>query len=146
MTARAERARAARKVEAQSESLSVQIDAIKTKRAERIAAVDMPIDGLAIEDGTVLFEGVPVSQASTARRIEIGARIGLAKKPRLRVLRVEHGSLLDARMFERMRVLAEELDVQWWVERVADEDDGAGFFIEEGVLAERGSANQRELL
>ena len=129
-----------------ADTLSARLDAIKTDRAERIAAVDMPLDGLAIEDGAVLFEGVPASQASTTRRIEIGARIGLAKKPRLRVLRVEHGSLFDARMFERMRVITEEFDVQWWVERVADEDDGTGFFIEEGVLAERGSANQRELL
>ena len=126
--------------------LTTRLANIKTLRAERIAAVDMPLDGLAIEDGTVLFEGVPVSQASTARKLEIGALIGLAKKPRLRVLRIEHGSLLDSRMFERMRAIAEKWGVQWWVERVADEDDGTGFFIEEGRLAERATDDQGSLL
>ena len=129
-----------------SDTLTERLAGIATAREERIAAVDMPLDGLAIEDGIVTFEGVPVSQASTARRLEIGARIGLAQKPRLKVLRVEHGSLLDSRMFDRMRALADELGVQWWVERVADEDDGTGFYIEDGRLAERESDAQGSLL
>ena len=129
-----------------ADGLSQRLDAIKAKRAERIAAVDMPLDGLAIEDGVVTLDGQPLSQASTARQIEVGARIAAAQNPRLRVMRIEQGSMLDSKMLQTVGELAESLNMQVWVERVADSDDGTGFYIEDGRVAERETDRQESLL
>ena len=128
-----------------TDGLTLVLDDLKTKRAERIAAVKMPLDGLAIEDGIVTFGGHPVSQASTARQLEIGARIGAAQKPRLRLMCIQQGSLLDAKLMERVGEIADELDMMVMVERVANEDDGTGFYIEEGRIAEREADKQESL-
>ena len=123
------------RLSAQSEQLTAKLESLRSARTDRIAAVKMPLDGLSFGDGNILIDGIPISQASTAQRLEIGARVAIAKCPRLRVLYVEHGSLLDEQMFARMRALAEDTGCQWWVERVADHDDGVGFYIEDGRIS-----------
>ena len=108
------------------------LDAIKTQRAERIAACKMPIDGLALDADAVLFEGHPLSQASSARQLEIGFAIGRAQKPKLKVVRLKNGSLLDSRLMAVVERECKEHGYQAWVERVADADQGVGFYIEDG--------------
>ena len=133
--------RAEAKVNRQMESdwHTTELDNIKAKRATRIAECKMPIEGLAIEDGAVKFEGVPYSQASSARKLEIGFAIGRAQNPKLKVVRIENGSLLDARMMAVVERECDEHGYQAWIERVADSDDGVGIYIEDGVVAERES-------
>ena len=121
---------------AQAEHFTAKLASLRSARTERIAAVKMPLDGLSIGDGNIMIDGIPISQASTAQRLEIGARVAIAKRPRLRVFYVEHGSLLDEEMFARMRTLAEDTGCQWWVERVADHDEGIGFYIEDGRISD----------
>ena len=130
----------------ESAQMDAELASLKMQRAERVAAVKMPLDGLAIADGIVTLDGQPLSQASTARQIEVGARVAAAQNPRLRVMRIEQGSMLDSWMLASIGHLAETLDMQVWVERVADVDDGTGFYIEGGVLAERGADRQETLL
>ena len=119
----------------ESEALTTRLDGIKTKRAERVAAVAMPVEGLSIEEGVVHFEGVPFSQASAARRLDISLAIGMAQHPKLRVLRIENGSLLDKRMMEVIEARCAEHGFQAWIERVADSDEGVGIYIEDGRIA-----------
>ena len=115
-----------------SEAWTAKLDAVKARRAERIAACEMPIEGLAIEDGVVLFEGHPLSQASSARQLEIGFAIGRAQNPKLKVVRLKNGSLLDSRLMAVVERECQEHGYQAWVERVADSDEGVGFYIEDG--------------
>ena len=97
----------------------------------------MPIDGLAIEEGIVHMDGFPFSQASTSRRIRTGFAIAIAQKPKLRIMRIEQGNDLDSKGMATIEQLAGEHDMQVFMERVADTDDGVGIFIEEGRIAER---------
>ena len=121
----------------QSESLTHGLEITKSKRAARIAETTMPVEGLSIEDGVVLFEGVPFSQASKGRSFDISLAIGMAANPKLRVLRIEHGSLLDSKMMASVEKRCIEKGWQAFVERVADTDSGVGIYIEDGVIAKR---------
>ena len=115
-------------------------DALKAARAERaemVASIEMPVDGLAIVDGAVRYGEHPFSQAAESRRLEIGVAIGAAQDPTLRLMRVEHGSLLDSRALAHLGELAEKYDMQVLVEKVADADTGCGLYIEDGRIAER---------
>ena len=122
------------------EGMTAKLAGIAEERATRIAECAMPVDGLAIEDGAVLFEGVPYSQASSARKLEIGFAIGRAQNPKLKVVRIENGSLLDSRMLAVVERECDEHGYQAWIERVADSDSGVGIYIEDGVVAPRDAA------
>ena len=133
-----ERAEAADAVQADYDRMSARIDEIMAERAERIAACEMPVDGLSIEDGKVLYEGRPFAQASTARRLDISLAIGMAQNPKLRVLRIEHGSLLDERLMDIIATRCAEHGYQAWVEVVANRDEGVGIYIEDGKVTGTG--------
>ena len=136
--AAAARVEARGKIEAAGKAKTARIDEIKAERAERVAAANMPVEGLSIEDDIVLYDGQPFSQASKGRSFDVSLAIGMAAKPKLRVLSIEHGSLLDSKMMSSVEKRCTEKGWQAFVERVADADSGVGIYIEDGVIVERG--------
>jgi hypothetical protein len=101
------------------------------KRRVEMKAVPA-IEGLEItEDGLTWF-GKPLSQASTAERMMVGVRVAMQLNPRLHVLRIQDGQSLDRDSMAMLSRLAAENDFQVWIERVADEPSGHGFWIEAG--------------
>ena len=58
----------------------------------------------------------------------------MAGNSRLRVIRIENGSLLDSEALETLARMAAERDHQVWIERV-DESGKIGFAIEDGSVA-----------
>ena len=128
----------AKGVEAQARAKTARLYELTGEKATRIAAVEMPVEGLGIDtERGVLFQNVPFDQASTGDQLEVSAAIGMALNPKLRVLRFKDGSLLDSKHMERLEKLAKDRDYQFWIERVAEEDSGVGFYIENGQLAQR---------
>lgn len=134
-----DRANAREALEAESEALTARLDEIDAALAKLVAECPMPVDGLAIEDGAVLHDGVPFSQLSSAQRLDISLAIGMAQHPKLKVLRIENGSLLDRSMMAVIEKRCAERGYQAWIERVADEDSGVGIYIEDGIVAPRDS-------
>ena len=111
---------------------------IATEKEERIAALEMPIEGLGLDtERGVLFNDFPFDQSSQAETLRASAAIGMALNPTLRVLRIKSGNDLDSKNLARLGEMAELEDYQFWIERVADEDSGVGFYIEDGRLAAR---------
>ena len=82
-----------------------------------------PVQGLALGDDGILFNGLPFSQASSAEQLRVSVGIGLASNPRLRVLLVRDGSLLDPASLAMMREMAESAEAQVWIERVSKGDE-----------------------
>jgi len=115
-------------------------EAIETRLEQRRAAIanaKMPVDGLAFGDGEVLFDGLPLDQASQAEKIRVSVAIAMSANPRVRVLCVRDGSLLDQ---DSMRVIAEMIgkaDYQLWLEVTTNADDGVGVVIEDGAVKPR---------
>lgn len=101
-----------------------------------VAAAKMPIDGIGFEGQIVTLNGHPLRQASTAQTIRAGLAIGAALNPTLRIALVRNGSLLDQAAWDEMRKMAEELDLQVWVETV-ESGRADAFVIEDGRVARR---------
>lgn len=121
-------------------TLSDQISAIDHTKAKALAAAKFPVDGLGFDDDGVTYQGVPFSQASSAEQIRVSLAMAMALNPKLRVIRILDGSLLDADNLALIGEMAAEHDYQVWLEKVGD-GDGIGVVIEDGsVLAAKAVA------
>lgn len=119
----------------QADERTAKMAQIDEQKREMAARAEYPIDGLAIDDDQgVTFNGVPLSQASSAEQLRVSAAIGMALNPKLRVLLIREGSLLDADSMAALASFAEENDAQVWVEVVANGPDGSGVYIEDGEV------------
>lgn len=104
----------------QSKSLTTQITKIEDDKAKTLAKAKFPIEGLAIDDDEgVTFGDIPLTQCSSAQQIRISVAIGLAMNPKLRVLLIREGSLLDEKNLAMIAKMAEDADAQIWLERVS---------------------------
>ncbi len=61
--------------------------------------------------------------------------MGLSLNPKLRIMLIRDGSLLDSRGLEMLAEMAETNDAQIWIERVSD-GEPVGIVIEDGRIAE----------
>jgi molybdopterin-guanine dinucleotide biosynthesis protein len=115
---------------------------IKERAEQRTAAIGrakMPIAGLSIGDGEVLYQGLPFGQASNAEQIRVSMALAMASNPKLRVLRISDGSLLDSDSMGLITAEAEKHGFQVWIERV----DSTGAV---GVVMEDGNASGEEVV
>lgn len=129
----------AAELEARAAALGEAIDARKAERKAAMESAQMPIDGLSFGDGTVLFRELPLDQASDADQLMVSTAIAAALNPKLRVLRIRNGSLLDDDAMVRLADFAKERDFQIWIERV----DGSGTV---GIVMEDGHVKGQEPL
>lgn len=102
-------------------------------RAEAIARAEMPVPDLAFGEGEVLLNGLPLDQASSAEQLRVSTAIGMASSPKLRVMLVRDGSLLDDGGQTILAELAEANDFQLWIEAV-DTSGKVGIVLEDGAV------------
>jgi DNA repair exonuclease SbcCD ATPase subunit len=111
------------------------LDAIvkgRTKDLEdALARAQMPIEGLGIGNDEVLYKGLPFGQASNAEQIQVSMALAMASNPKLRVLRIADGSLLDADSMALVEAEADKHGFQVWIERV-DASGSVGVVMEDG--------------
>jgi hypothetical protein len=110
------------------------IDDNRQAAADLIAKAQYPIPGLGFSEGEVMFNGLPFSQASDAERIKVSIAIAMVGNPKLRVMRIKDGSLLDDNSMAAIEQMAEEHDYQVWVERV-DTTGAVGVYLVDGEIA-----------
>ena len=122
---------------AEADKLTSAIETLRGNIARKIEAANFPIEGLAVTDDGVEFRGVPFAQASGAERLRVSAAIGLALNPRLRILLIRDGSLLDETSLASLDAFAEENDCQIFLEVVGDRP-GAAIVMEDGRAKQRG--------
>jgi hypothetical protein len=91
----------------------------------------MPLPGLSFGNKEVLFDGLPLSQAGEAEQLRISVAIAMTANPKLRILRIKDGSLLDDKGMELLRTMATDSDYQIWIERV-DTTGKVGIVMEDG--------------
>lgn len=129
----ASQAEIASHAEAQSADLTAKIEARKTAALTAIKEAKIPVQGLEIVDGAVMLDGVPFDQASDAMQLRASVALAIAMNPKLRVLRVRDGSLLDDDALEIMRQMCADADYQIWIERV-DSSGEIGIVMEDGAI------------
>jgi energy-coupling factor transporter ATP-binding protein EcfA2 len=129
---------------AKEEQLTFDIEAARLAKREAIARAKMPIAGLSFGDDGVTFKDVPFRQASQAEQIRVAMAIGMAINPRLRLICIRDGSLLDSASLALVEQMAEEYDYQVWIEMV-DETGTVGIAMRDGrVVAIDGKPTTEE--
>jgi len=118
---------------AESQRLSDELRGIDDQKADKLAAAEFPVEGLSLSETGVLFQGRPFNVASSAEQLRVSVAMGFAMSPRLRVLLIRDGSLLDQDGLKLIAEMAEEAKAQVWIERVGDGDECA-VVIEDGMV------------
>lgn len=120
-------------LEKQSADLTETMAAREEQKRTAIAAAKMPIAGLTFGDGEVLYNDLPLDQASQAERIRVSMAVAMALNPKLRVLTIKDGSLIDEEGLAVIQSMIQEGDYQLWLERVGT-DGAIGILIEDGAV------------
>lgn len=120
---------------AASEALTAQIEDLDAAKAKALTEAKMPIDGLGFDDTGVTYRGIPFRQCSAAERLRVSMAMAMAMNPKLRVIRITDGSLLDSDNMRLISEMAAAEDFQVWIERV-DESGSVGVVIEDGQVRE----------
>ncbi|GAA3217908.1 AAA family ATPase [Oerskovia jenensis] len=125
-----EHSRVRKEYEAKTDAIA----ALDQEKADGLAAATFPIEGLGFDMDGVTYQGVPFSQASAAEQIRVSLAMAMALNPKLRVIRILDGSLLDADNLALVAEMATAQDYQVWIERVTD-GSGVGIVIEDGEVS-----------
>lgn len=120
---------------AEYEYFNGRIEALRGSKDKALAEAKFPIDGLGFDDSGVTYHGVPFSQASSMEQLRVSLAIAMASNPKLRVIRIKDGSLLDDDALSLVEKTAEDNDYQVLMERVGSTDHGA-IIIEDGQVKE----------
>lgn len=123
----------AKVLEQRSDALTKEIEALDAEKAKAIAAAKMPVEGIGFADDYITLNALPFDQASGAEQLRASIAIAMAANPRLRVLVVKDGALLDSQSMQIVAEMAEANDCQVWVESVDSSRPGA-LVIEDGRL------------
>lgn len=123
-----------RLVRAAADARTKHLDEIAAFRASTLAAARMPVEGLGFADGAVTFGGLPLEQASQAEQLRVSVAIAAALNPKLKVMLVREGSLLDSDSTRLLAELAARHGAQVWLE-VVDTSGKVGVVIEDGSVA-----------
>lgn len=125
-------------LEQRSAQLTKDIEAIDAEKTKAIATSKIPVDGIGFGDDAVYLNGLPFNQASSAEQLRAAVAMTIAANPRLRVVLIRDGSLLDHKAFEVLSDMAKENDFQVFVEVVESTRPGA-LIIRDGEIVDSAS-------
>lgn len=113
-----------------------QLSAIEGEKADALARLAFPVPGLGFSDVGVTMNGVPFEQASMSEKLRVSIAIGLALHPKLKVLLVREGNVLDDEALQTLAKLAAEQGAQVWLEYVTSNpnDPRVSVVIEDGAI------------
>jgi len=124
----------AKTLEAESRAITERMEAREQAKRGAIANAAIPVPGLGFGDGVVTFNGIPFDQASSAEQLRVSMAIAMAANPKLRVIRIVDGSLLDEDSLAAIGEMAKADDFQVWIETVSSSGK-VGVVIDDGAVA-----------
>lgn len=119
--------------QAAADALTAEIEKIDATKAAALTQAKMPVDGLTFGDGVIFYNGLPLDQASDAEQLRVSTAIAAANNPKLRIIRIRDGSLLDEDGLKTLAAFAEANDFQIWLEKV-DSSGEIGIVMEDGHI------------
>ena len=70
------------------DACTTNINDLEAQKRDALSKAKFPVAGLGFGDGCVTFNGIPLSQASSAEQIRVSMAIAMATNPKLRVIRI----------------------------------------------------------
>jgi len=121
------------KYEAQAKELTSAMEVREIEKRKKVAKAKLPVRGLSFGDNAILLNELPFDQASDAEQLQTSVSMAMALNPKLKVIRVRDGSLLDEDALKLLSEMADTNDYQVWIERV-DGSGKVGFVLEDGMI------------
>jgi len=115
------------------DKFTTDIGVVQKQKYTALHTAKMPIEGLGVNDSFVTYNGIPFCQLSSSEQLKVSMSIAIALNPKLRVIRVTDGSLLDDNNMKVIKDMAKDNDFQIWVEKISDLS-GIAFVIEDGEV------------
>lgn len=135
------RMEAAQELEAKAtelDAVQAELTAIDDDKRAQIAAAQFPVAGLSFdENGGLRLDDFPFSQACRSDQLRTAIAIAKGLNPLLRVIVIEDGDKFDAEHMDVLRQLADEFNVQIWMERVGDGEEVSVVIHDGEVLEDR---------
>lgn len=124
------------KLHKESKALTANIEGIDADKAKQLAEAPFPVPGMTFaDDGSVHFEGLPFSQMSTAEQIRISTLVAMAQNPKLKVILIREGALVNKANMKVLTDLAATGGYQLWIERFQEEPSSDGLHITDGHIS-----------
>lgn len=120
-------------LKAKSDALTAKIEQVRADKLKRMQSAKWPVAGLGFGDDGVTMEGLPFEQCSSAEQLRISTAVGLSANPKLNVLMIRDGSLLDEDSLKQVSDIAESAGAQVWIERVGEGAE-CSVVIEDGAV------------
>lgn len=126
-----------RTLESDSERMTKELADLNEQKQAVLASAPFPVPGLGFSEGGVTYQGLPFDQASGAEKLRVSVAMGMALNPKLRVMTIRDGSLLDSDGLRMVAEMARHDDYQIWLERAGDSPTGCEVWIEEGAVKQQ---------
>ena len=117
-----------------SDNLTAQLEAMDAKKKAMTDKATMPVDGMSFDDDGVQIGGVRFDQLSTAEQIRTSAMVAMAANPKLRIILIREGALVNSSNMQVIVDAAKDKDYQLLIEKFATEPGNEGLFIEDGEV------------
>lgn len=105
---------------AESSMLTSNISVVDEMKKDAFKSI--PIEGLSVEDGRVLIDGIDFDRVNTAKQIQVAMQVACMRNSKLKAICVDGIEALDSESMVSMMEWAEENDCQLFVTRVTDSD------------------------
>ena len=106
--------------ERKSQKLTDAIAANRKKKTTMVEEAEFPIEGLGFTEDGVSYKDIPLEQVSSAEALKVSTAIGLALNPRLPLLLIREGALLDEESLILVATMVAEKGGQVFIERVGE--------------------------
>lgn len=154
-SARAKTAQDLKVKTSEAEKMTQRLDLLAEAKEEKIRNAKFPVEGLSLTETGVMFEGLPLEQASDSRKIAIGVEMAAAMNPDKPLMLVRHGNLFTGKNFAILEDIATKRNLTVIVEIAGEKradsrlhfqdgigDDGSGIAAEQELPADPAPAAQ----
>jgi DNA repair ATPase RecN len=117
-----------------ADQLTTKLDAINEAKADITSKVKMPVEGMTFDDDGVMVEGCRFDQLSTAEQIRTSAMVAMASNPKLKIILIREGALVNAANMKVIYGCAAARDYQLLIEKFQPEAGAEGLHIEDGAI------------
>ncbi len=99
------------------------IDALDEEKQKQLSETKMPVKGLSFDETGVRFNDIPFENCSQAEKLRVSTAMAMAENPKLALMLIRDGSLLDDKSMKLMYDLAQEYDCQVLLEYAGNHKD-----------------------
>ena len=122
-----------------SDSLTLEIEALRADKLNVFKEANLPVPGLTFNEEGVFFEDLPFEQLSESKRIMISLKIGMALNPTLKTMFTKRGNDIDDDRLRDIFAIAELEGYQLIIERINPLEGLPYIVISDGYVIEDNS-------